>query len=103
MKLAFKTILVIALISIKAEAFNSRPIILITYGQWYEKAQTIKSILVKKLNIPKILINIYRVDTPCTPQKRAVMHICLDQYKKMRITHTDNEVIKESFRIFLKN
>ena len=99
MKLTIKMALIIFLITIVTSA-KARPIISITYSGPKNEAIQIKESVIKKLNIPKILIRLAWKKNPCKNNQSIAMQICMDKNGKIDIPYINQKMMNESFVIF---
>lgn len=96
MKFLSKLTLCLALLS----QVHARDVIIFSFSKNSLSHQFVYDELMKK-GVPDSLVRIEESDAPCsTPQKDAILHLCLDSDNELKVLASNNEVLKRSFRSF---
>lgn len=81
----------------------ARDMIVITYHAKDERAQLIKQILLNEVGIPDNLISLRRQSEPCQKRTQPIVQICIDENEQMHFVVFNEEVVLNSFHVFLEN
>ena len=79
---------------------QGRDIIVVTYDSFYNKAHLIEKTLLNELKIPKDLILLRRIPSPCERIEEAIFHICIDRRGEIKFPKIRAKVLLNSFSIF---
>jgi hypothetical protein len=80
---------------------QARDIIVLAYSQRSSEADIVRNYLIKNLNIPESFINEKRTQNPCSPEREAIVHICLeDGEENLNFPVFNHAIVKRSFQIF---
>lgn len=82
---------------------HTRDMIVITYHAKEERAQLVEQILLDEVGIPANLISLRRQSRPCHKRAQPIVQICIDENEQMHFVVFNEEVVLNSFRIFLEN
>jgi hypothetical protein len=99
MKYIFNVILII--ISIHSYSY-ARDIVLITYAKDNKTIGLIKKIINNDVSFPKTLIRYKEITSPCSPDKKTLLHICVTS-NDFNIVHENRAVLNHSFKTFFED
>lgn len=81
----------------------AREIIIITFYKNSKKANLVKQILIKEINVPSQLIQLRQKVLPCLEFKSAILHICVSDNGLVSFPIIQQDILKYSFGIFTKD
>ncbi len=88
------------LITVFLGAAQARDIVLIQHWEEPERAQIVRDILLRQMNLPAGLITIRQKLRPCEPRSQAVVHICFDEQHEMHFPYLDHVLLERTLKIF---
>lgn len=83
--------------SIKAQAS-----FLVTHNQQVEQAIRLKTILIRKFNIPAALIRLEQKENPCREESSELVQVCIDNKGRMKPLRFPRDKVKRVYGVFLK-
>ena len=97
MKLFSKLYLIFSLMT---SSLHARETILLTYDENISFTLQIEKIITDLYKVPISLITKMKSHSPCHPQHRSVLHICIKNNNKVEFLVINKEVILNAFKIF---
>jgi hypothetical protein len=99
MNLFFKIILITSLFT----KVHARDLFIISYKKKsFNRAESIKRLLIRNHRLPKKVIKLRELNSPCIRQETSLLHICINKDNKYRIINKNEEVLHRSFSHFKK-
>jgi uncharacterized protein YcaQ len=74
-------------------------IILITHDN-SKQSIIVREILEKTYSIPSSLIKERNIQNPCTTREEAIVHLCINNRKELKIIKVNKKVLRNSLQIF---
>lgn len=102
MKLNFKYFYYGLIISCFSTTLLGREAFLISFNEYEKKAKRIERILMLRFSIPKELIHIQKVKTPCKKIDKAIIQICINENKEMKFPYINRKILNRSLKLLWK-
>jgi hypothetical protein len=99
MKLFSKFALIFFLI--QSSITFARDIVLIENQSSKEEGEIVKKILNQKYKIPEELIKLKDIESKCTNNTEAIIHLCIDRNGELNVERMNKFVVKNALEFFM--